>query len=136
MSTTPEKKPGRKPLPPGKGRTGRLSMRTYPDIEAKVRRVGAKAVEAAIRRIREPKRKLDVSDVPGTATGQDPGFFVDGDGNTRRVAAPGDGFTCEVVERGHKGVNVLDAEGFVVHEATYFATLADVQAAGVVVNLI
>lgn len=49
-------KPGRKPLPPGEARTGRLSMRTYPEIEAKAKRVGTEAVEAAIRRIKEPAR--------------------------------------------------------------------------------
>lgn len=30
-------------------------MRTYPDVEAKVRRVGTEAVEKAIRAIKEPK---------------------------------------------------------------------------------
>lgn len=33
-------------------------MRTYPDVEEKVRRVGTEAVEKAIRAIKEPKRVL------------------------------------------------------------------------------
>lgn len=58
MDTKTEKKrPGRKPLPPEQRRTGRLAMRTYPDIEEKARRVGTEAVEAAIRKIKEPKRE-------------------------------------------------------------------------------
>ena len=50
------KKSGRPTLPPGEARTGRLSMRTFPDIEAKAKRVGTEAIEAAIRRIKEPAR--------------------------------------------------------------------------------
>ena len=62
------------------------------------------------------------------------GFFVDWNGTTRRVEAPGDGYTCQVVDRGHQGVDVIDSAGFVCHEATYFHTLADIEAAGVVVS--
>ena len=50
------KKAGRPTLPSGEARNGRLSMRTYPAIEAKAKRVGTAAVEAAIRRIKEPAR--------------------------------------------------------------------------------
>ena len=64
------------------------------------------------------------------------GFFVDWDGNTRRVDAPGDGMECEVVDRGHMSVDVLDSQGFVIPEATCFPTLEAVAAAGVVVNLV
>jgi hypothetical protein len=45
--------PGRPALPPDQKRSARLSMRTYPDIEEKARRVGTEAVEEAIRRIKE-----------------------------------------------------------------------------------
>lgn len=55
MSDLQKKKPGPKPLPPEQRRTGRLAMRTYPDVEAKARRVGTAAVEAAIRKIKEPQ---------------------------------------------------------------------------------
>lgn len=64
------------------------------------------------------------------------GFFVDWDGNTRRFERPRDGLECVLVERGHRGVDVRDSEGFVVHEATFFPTLEAVAAAGVVVNLV
>ena len=56
MPDATAKKSGRPAFPPGKARTGRLSMRTFPDIEAKARRVGTEAVEASIRRIKEPAR--------------------------------------------------------------------------------
>lgn len=65
------------------------------------------------------------------------GYFVDWNGDTRRVATPGPGLACNVVDRGsYTGVDVIDSAGFVCHEATYFATLADVEKAGVAVNLI
>ncbi len=48
-----KKKAGRPSLPAEKKRTARLSMRTYPDVEEKARRVGTAAVEAAIRKIKE-----------------------------------------------------------------------------------
>lgn len=57
MSKTPEpKKPGRPALPPELRRTARLSMRTYQDVADKAARVGTAAVEAAIRRIKEPAK--------------------------------------------------------------------------------
>ena len=64
------------------------------------------------------------------------GFFVDWNGDTRRVDAPGEGMECQVVDRGHAGVDVMDSQGFVIHEATLFPTLEAVAAAGVVVKLI
>ncbi|WP_298150980.1 hypothetical protein [Flavobacterium sp.] len=48
-----QKKPGRPELPPEKKRSARLSMRTYPDVEEKARRVGTEAIENAIRNIKE-----------------------------------------------------------------------------------
>ncbi len=61
---------------------------------------------------------------------------MDWNGDTRRVEAPGAGLSCYVVDRcGYTGVDVIDAAGFVCHEATYFPTLTDVEAAGVVVRL-
>ena len=54
MSQAPTpKKAGRPTLPPEQRRTGRLGMRTYPDIEAKAKRIGTKAVEALIRKAKE-----------------------------------------------------------------------------------
>ena len=54
-NTVEQKKQGRPALPPELKRTGRISMRTYPDVEEKARRVGTEAVENAIRAIKEPK---------------------------------------------------------------------------------
>lgn len=54
METVP-KKLGRRPLPPGQRRSARLQMRVYPDVAEKASRVGTAAVEAAIRKIKEPK---------------------------------------------------------------------------------
>jgi len=55
MNKPPEpKKAGRPALPPEQKRTARLSMRTYQDVADKASRVGTAAVEAAIRRIKEP----------------------------------------------------------------------------------
>lgn len=69
------------------------------------------------------------------------GFFVDWDGNTRRVEKPGPGLSCQVVEctlwgNPYKGVDVLDHEGFVTYEATYYETLDALRAVGVTVNLL
>ena len=57
MSRPPEpKKAGRPELPPELKRSARLSMRTYQDVADKAARVGTAAVEAAIRRIKEPSQ--------------------------------------------------------------------------------
>jgi hypothetical protein len=48
------RKPGRPPLPPELRRSARLSMRTYQDVADKAARLGTEAVEALIRRAREP----------------------------------------------------------------------------------
>lgn len=66
MSNSTEKKGrGRPALPPEQKRIARLSMRTYPDVEEKVRRVGTEAVEKAIRAIKEPQRDLAPTDPEG-----------------------------------------------------------------------
>ena len=64
-NTAEQKKRGRPPLE--QKRTAKLSMRTYPDVEEKVRRVGTEAVEKAIRAIKEPKRVVTPTDTEGTA---------------------------------------------------------------------
>jgi len=55
METQEHKKKGRPPKPAGERRIARVQMRTFPDIAEKVARVGTEAVEAAIRKIKEPK---------------------------------------------------------------------------------
>lgn len=55
MEKVNTKRAGRPPKPPEERRVARLQMRTYPEIVEKVSRVGTEAVEAAIRKIKEPK---------------------------------------------------------------------------------
>jgi flagellar motor switch protein FliM len=55
METQAQKRVGRPQKPAEERRTARLQMRTFPDIAEKVARVGTEAVEAAIRKIKEPK---------------------------------------------------------------------------------
>ena len=70
------------------------------------------------------------------------GFFVDWNGDTRRVERPGVGYTCgHITSKGtgknaYMAVDVLDSEGFVTHEAVYYPTLDAIQALGVSVNLV
>lgn len=79
-----------------------------------------------------------------TALPQDPpvtGFFVDWNGDTRRMERPGLGYTCQLRRMAHDGqpyfaIDVLDSEGFVSHEAVYYPSLAALQAVGVSINLI
>lgn len=63
------------------------------------------------------------------------GFFVDWNGDTRRTEQPGEHFNCLVNEQ-DAHVDVVDSEGFVVHECTYFPTIESAEAAGITVNLI
>ena len=57
------------------------------------------------------------------------GYFVDSDGHTRRVDAPGDGYSCQLsVHPDYLGVEVLDQDGFVCHQAVYYPTLDALQA--------
>lgn len=55
MDAQEPRKKGRPPKPSDERRTARLQMRTFPDIVEKASRVGTEAVEAAIRKIKEPK---------------------------------------------------------------------------------
>ena len=61
------------------------------------------------------------------------GFFVDWDGNVRRTDKPGAGYSCTVRDFGgadqHKVVYVTaDDLGHIVFEATFYETLADIEA--------
>lgn len=72
---------------------------------------------------------------------EETGYFVDWNGDTRQVAAPGTGLRCRVVLRAvngtpYRSVDVIDGDNFVMHVATYFETLEAVQAAGVTLRLI
>ena len=61
------------------------------------------------------------------------GYFVDWDGNTRCVEAPGDGYRCQVVVQrtGSVSVDLNDTDGSVCHEADYHPTLAALRSRGV-----
>ena len=69
------------------------------------------------------------------------GFFVDWDGNTRRTEAPGLGMSCVVMRRElngepYLGVDVLDHEHFVIHEATFFPNIQSLEQMGITVRLV
>lgn len=69
------------------------------------------------------------------------GFFVDWDGNTRRTEAPGLGMSCTVMQRElegepYLGVDVLDHEDFVIHEATFFPSIESLEQMGITVRLV
>lgn len=83
------------------------------------------------------RRRLSARNTATPSTG----FFVDWNGNTRRVESPGHGYTCTTLQRflegkPYLGVDVIDSEGFVIHEATYYPSLEALEAVGVTVNLI
>lgn len=50
----PKKNPPGRPKSDGPIRSGRLSMRTYPDVEAKAKLLGTEGVEAAIMKAKAP----------------------------------------------------------------------------------
>jgi hypothetical protein len=69
-----------------------------------------------------------------------PGFFVDWNGDTRRTEAPGAGMSCIVREcalngEPYLGVDVVDHEGFVTYEATYFPDLETLQKEGISIRM-
>ncbi|HYE37550.1 hypothetical protein [Methylocaldum sp.] len=63
------------------------------------------------------------------------GFFVDWAGNARRTEEPGGGYRCEV-DTVARYVAVLSKQGALIHEGTYYKTLADIEAAGIKANLV
>lgn len=54
---TEPKKMGRPPFPEDKRRTARLSMRTFPEIAGKAKKLGTPAVEELIRNAKVKTRK-------------------------------------------------------------------------------
>jgi hypothetical protein len=58
------------------------------------------------------------------------GFFVDWNGKVRAVADPGPGYACDVDE-GARYIAVEKGRGNVVHEASWFASLEAIAAAGI-----
>jgi hypothetical protein len=58
------------------------------------------------------------------------GFFVDWDGNARSTLDPGGGYCCEV-DLPARYVAITAKGGMLVHEATFFRTVADLENAGI-----
>lgn len=58
------------------------------------------------------------------------GFFVDWDGHARSTAEPGGGYLCEV-DPVARYVAITTRTGTLVHEGTFYRTLADIAKAGI-----
>ncbi len=63
------------------------------------------------------------------------GFFVDWDGCTRRVEAPGEGLRC-YVDRKRGIVGVENSAGETIHEADLWNSIEDLERAGITVTLV
>jgi len=64
-----------------------------------------------------------------------PGYFVDWDGNLRSVEDPGGGYHCEV-DRPARYVGVKTKAGSLVHEATFYRDLQTVEKKGISAKLV
>lgn len=58
------------------------------------------------------------------------GFFVDWDGNARSTSDPGGGYLCEA-DMAARYVAIMTKSGALVHEATYYKSMADIEKAGI-----
>jgi len=58
------------------------------------------------------------------------GFFMDWDGNIRSVSDPGGGYLCEA-DAVARYVAITARNGTLVHEATFYKSLADIEKAGI-----
>lgn len=63
------------------------------------------------------------------------GFFVDWDGNTRSTIDPGGGYLCES-DPVARYVAITTKGGTLVHEATYYKSIADIEKAGIKAPLV
>jgi hypothetical protein len=63
------------------------------------------------------------------------GFFVDWDGNARSTLAPGGGYRCET-DVSARYVAITTPSGALVHEASYYKNLADIEKAGIRASLV
>jgi hypothetical protein len=63
------------------------------------------------------------------------GFFIDWDGNARRAQDPGGGYLCEV-DAPARYVAIVAKNGALVHEATLYKSLADIEKAGIKATLV
>lgn len=58
------------------------------------------------------------------------GYFIDWDGNVRSTADCGGGYLCEV-DMAAKYVAITTKSGSLVHEATFYKSLEDIEKAGI-----
>ncbi|MGO9547155.1 MAG: hypothetical protein ACLPPF_20470 [Rhodomicrobium sp.] len=65
----------------------------------------------------------------------DPGFFIDWDGNARSTADPGGGYLCEV-DTVARYVAITTKTGTLVHEGTFYKSLAAIEKAGIKAALV
>jgi hypothetical protein len=63
------------------------------------------------------------------------GFFVDWDGNVRSTLTPGGGYLCET-DVSSRYVAITTPNGTLVHEASFYGTLADLDKAGIKASLV
>jgi hypothetical protein len=63
------------------------------------------------------------------------GFFVDWDGNARSTDDPGGGYICEI-DNVSRYVAIMGKGGTLVHEATLYRSLADLEKAGIKAPLV
>lgn len=63
------------------------------------------------------------------------GFFVDWDGNARATQDPGGGYLCEA-DSVARYVAITTPNGTLVHEATFYKSLADIAKAGITAPLV
>ncbi len=63
------------------------------------------------------------------------GYFVDWNGNLRSTADPGENYVCDI-DRVSRYVAVTTPTGTLVHEATLYRALADVEKAGIKAPLV
>ncbi len=62
------------------------------------------------------------------------GFFIDWDGNARSTLAHGGGYACET-DVSARYVAITTPSGALVHESSFYRTLADLEKAGIKTTL-
>ena len=63
------------------------------------------------------------------------GFFVDWDGHSRSTLDPGGGYLCET-DPAARYVAITTKSGALVHEATFYQSVADIEKAGIKAPLV
>jgi hypothetical protein len=63
------------------------------------------------------------------------GYFIDWDGNARSAQDPGGGYLCEI-DAPARYVAITSKNGALVHEATLYKSLGDIEKAGIKAALV